>query len=225
MHDAALHGPLGHRLLDRPGAADRVDGPHVQSVPALDAFARAGHPEGRAEDRGFEIVHRDRIAAQQRMTIAVFNEPDHVVARARVYERGSDHPEDPAAAHFFQAQQLRQDAVVHRPLARHFRRHKSEFVGTVGAAEKTLDMYEDPVGAILRRSDRDLVALAYAARLGDHQVVGKRGRRQALGSFTYVGRFVVEKKPSGRTPSAGAGVNRASGAPDNGGAVKLGGRY
>ena len=191
VHDAALHGPLGHRLLDRPGAADRVDGPHVQSVPALDAFARAGHPEGRAEDRGFEIVHRDRIAAQQRMTIAVFNEPDHVVARARVHERGSDHPEDPAAAHFFQAQQLRQDAVVHRPLARHFRRHKSEFVGTVGAAEKTLDMYEDPVGAILRRSDRDLVALAYAARLGDHQVVAARLHDHA-----------VHARQAGTTPSA-----------------------
>src|SRR5438445_7798632 len=36
---------------------------------------------------------------------------------------------------------------------------------------------------------------------------------------------VVEKKPSGRTPSAGAGANRASGALANGDAPTLGGRY
>jgi hypothetical protein len=33
----------------------------------------------------------------------------------------------------------------------------------------------------------------------------------------YVGRLDVEKKPSGKTPSAGSGANRASGAPANGG--------
>jgi hypothetical protein len=37
-----------------------------------------------------------------------------------------------------------------------------------------------------------------------------------------VGRFEVEKKPSGRTPSAGNGSNRASGAPANGGFEKSG---
>jgi len=41
---------------------------------------------------------------------------------------------------------------------------------------------------------------------------GYRGSRHSAPIFTYVGRFVVEKKPSGRTPSAGAGVKRASGA-------------
>src|SRR5438445_13278899 len=54
---------------------------------------------------------------------------------------------------------------------------------------------------------------------------GHRGRRHAPPTFRYVGRLVVEKKPSGRTPSAGAGSKRASGAWDNGGASKLGGRY
>jgi hypothetical protein len=39
---------------------------------------------------------------------------------------------------------------------------------------------------------------------------------------TYVGRFVVEKKFSGSTPSAGAGTNRASGALANAGALKSG---
>src|SRR5712692_4032249 len=54
---------------------------------------------------------------------------------------------------------------------------------------------------------------------------GHRGRRQAPPTFRYVGRLVVEKKPSGRTPSAGAGSKRASGASDSGGASKVGGRY
>ena len=108
-----------------------------------------------------------------------------------MHERGSDHPEDPAAAHLLHAEQFREHAVVHRPLARHFRRHKSEFVGTVGAAEKTLDVHEDPFGAVLRRSDRDLVALAHAARLGDHQVVAARLHDHA-----------VHARQAGTTPSA-----------------------
>src|SRR5439155_11428650 len=54
---------------------------------------------------------------------------------------------------------------------------------------------------------------------------GRRGRDHAPAALTYVGRLVVEKKPSGRTPSAGAGSKRASGAPESGGASKLGGRY
>src|ERR1041385_9255035 len=54
---------------------------------------------------------------------------------------------------------------------------------------------------------------------------GSRGRRHAPAVLTYVGRLVVEKKPSGRTPSAGAGSKRASGAPASGGASKSGGRY
>src|SRR5437899_8600844 len=54
---------------------------------------------------------------------------------------------------------------------------------------------------------------------------GRRGRDHAPAALTYVGRLVVEKKPSGRTPSAGAGSKRASGATLSGGASKLGGRY
>src|SRR6266705_7022018 len=54
---------------------------------------------------------------------------------------------------------------------------------------------------------------------------GRRGRDHAPAALTYVGRLVVEKNPSGRTPSAGAGSKRASGALEKGGASKLGGRY
>src|SRR5947209_18803535 len=53
---------------------------------------------------------------------------------------------------------------------------------------------------------------------------GRRGRRHEAPVCTYVGRFVVEKNPSGRTPSAGAGSKRASRAPARGGASEFGGR-
>src|SRR6185312_14633209 len=49
------------------------------------------------------------------------------------------------------------------------------------------------------------------------------GMRHAPATRTYVGRFVVEKKFSGSTPSAGAGTNVASGAWASSGAVKSGG--
>ncbi len=52
---------------------------------------------------------------------------------------------------------------------------------------------------------------------------GSRGASHCPFTRTKVGRFVVEKKPSGRTPSAGAGANRASGKLGNGGWVKSGG--
>src|SRR6185437_3549754 len=52
---------------------------------------------------------------------------------------------------------------------------------------------------------------------------GSLGATQRPWIRTNVGRFVVEKKPSGRTPSAGAASNRASGAPANRGCEKSGG--
>src|SRR5258707_15782095 len=54
---------------------------------------------------------------------------------------------------------------------------------------------------------------------------GSRGRDHTPAALTYVGKLVVEKKPSGSTPSMGAGAKRASGAPASGDASKLVGRY
>ena len=52
---------------------------------------------------------------------------------------------------------------------------------------------------------------------------GSLGSSQAPSIFTYVGRFVVLKNPSGKTPSAGAGANRALGAALSAGAERSGG--
>src|SRR5688572_13467078 len=51
---------------------------------------------------------------------------------------------------------------------------------------------------------------------------GSRGIRHFPRTFTYVGRFVVEKNSSGSTPSEGAGVKRASGAERRAAASKSG---
>src|SRR2546422_7142826 len=85
------------------------------------------------------------------------------------------------------------------------------------APTATLSPFRTRRGSVVTRSSPVVCTITQSIR-------GRRGRRQPLGSFTYVGRFVVGKKPSGRTPSAGAGVNRASGAPPNRGAGKVGGR-
>ena len=54
------------------------------------------------------------------------------------------------------------------------------------------------------------------ARLARHRPLARSIR-------TYVGRLVVEKKPSGSTPSAGAGDERRVGSAANSGVVKSGG--
>ena len=51
---------------------------------------------------------------------------------------------------------------------------------------------------------------------------GSRGIFHAPSIFTYVGRLVVEKNPSGNTPSAGAGRKRAFGAWANRGELTSG---
>ncbi len=134
VHDAGLGDALRDGLFDRAGTANRVDRPHVQAVPAFDAFAFARHPERRTEDRRFEIVHGDGISPEHRAHVAVLDEPDHVLARARMHQRGSDHPQNLAAAGFLFAEQLCEHAVIHRPLARHLGGHEAEFVGAVRPA-------------------------------------------------------------------------------------------
>src|SRR5881409_2053829 len=97
-------------------------------------------------------------------------------------------------------------------------------------------MHEDALAAVLFRADGDWLPLAHLARLRHHQVAGRVEHDDAVhpgqaGPTPGAGRLDVGrqvgggKKPSGRTPSAGAGSKRATGAPASGGASKLGGRY
>src|SRR6266511_400360 len=167
-------------------------------MPAFDTFTGARHPQGRAEDRRLQIVDGDGVAPEEHVDVAVFDEPDHVLARAGVYQRGTDDPEDLATALLLGPKQLRQHAVVHRSLARHFRRHETEFVRTVGAAEKALDVNEDPFGAVFRRPHGDLVALSDAPRLGDHQVVTGRVHDHAVHPWQAWTTPAARQFPGGR---------------------------
>src|SRR5215208_4900043 len=74
-----------------------------------------------------------------------------------------------------------------------------------------------------RRSRRGSMVSSPSARLTTTQSIrGREGASQRPSTCRYVGRLDVEKKPSGRTPSAGIGSKRAAGAPVNGGAEKSG---
>ena len=88
-----------------------------------------------------------------------------------MHQRRTDHPQDLAAALLLLAEQLREHAVVHGPLARHLRGHEAELVGAARPAEKPFDVHEDPFTAVFRRSDGDLVAAPHAPRLGRDEVV------------------------------------------------------
>ena len=64
--------------------------------------------------------------------------------------------------------------------------------------------------------------LARTVLADEHVSPGRRGQIVSPAQDFRVGRFEVEKKPSGRTPSAGSGWKVASGAPANGGRPKSG---
>src|SRR3989441_10615804 len=170
VHDPRRHDPPLYRPGDPTRPTDGVDGAHVERVPALDPLAAARHAQRGAEDGGLEVVHRDRIAAEQRAHVAVVDEPDQVVARPGVHQRGPHDPERLAAALLLLAQQLCQQAVVRRPLAGHLRLHEAELVGAVTAPEEALDVYVAALAPRLRRADGDRRALLHPARLGHHEV-------------------------------------------------------
>src|SRR5438876_995248 len=170
MHDPRAHETLPHGGRDPAGAPDLVDGTHVERMAAFDTLPRARHTERRPEDRGLEVVNRDGVATEERLHVAVLDEPDHVFARPRMYQSGAHHPDDLPAALLFLSQELRQDRVVHGSLARHFRLHEAELVGAVTAAEEAFGMHEDALAAILFRADGHGLPFAHPARLRRDQV-------------------------------------------------------
>src|SRR5688572_30501435 len=81
-----------------------------------------------------------------------------------------------------------------------------------------------PMATMSPRPSRrgSIVSSSSPRRTMTQSMRGRLGAIQRPPTLTYVGRFEVEKKPSGRTPSCGRGSNRASGAPANGGFEKSG---
>src|SRR5207245_483312 len=224
VHDPRRHDSPLHRPGDATGPTDGVDGAHVERVPALDPLAAARHAQRGAEDRGLEVVHCDGVAAEQRAHVAVADEPDQVFARPGVHQRGPHDPQSLAAALLLLAQQLRQQAVVRRPLAGHFRLHEAELVGAVTAAEEALDVYVDALAAVLRRADGDRRALLHPTRLGHHEVAVRveddhavhpgEPRWAPCTAHLDVGRKVRgRKKTVGKNPVGGCGLEASVGSP------------
>ena len=139
-------------------------------------------------------------------------------------ERRSRHPDRISAAIALIDENLRHQRVVDRLFARNLARHEPEFV-FVFLDWQNGRLHVDAFAAILRcfRPRSGLRASTRRPSLHPHFSVAVENRathpcaaRAASSTSpftrTYVGRFVVEKKFSGRTPSAGAGTNVASGA-------------
>src|SRR5207245_3097194 len=111
---------------------------------------------------------------------AVLDEPDHVLAGARMHERGPHDPDDPAAPLLLLSQQLGQHGVIDGPLARHLRLHEAKLVRAVAAAEEALGMHEDALAAVLFRAAGDRLPLAPISRFRFHKVAGRVARYDAV---------------------------------------------
>src|SRR3954465_1375837 len=147
-------------------------------------------------------------------------------------QRGPHDPDQITAPPLLLAYPRGQLLVIDRPLPAHLGGHEPELVGPMPAAEKSPGVDQNAFGAVLRLAHRHELALTKTPRLDSLQhgaalhhdaVHPGPGRRQPASVHPDIGRQLeVLKKPSGRTPSAGSGSHRASGAPAKGGWVKSG---
>ena len=160
-----LMRPDSHRALDRAGGAHPVDRPHVEAVAAFGGLPGVAHAERGAEDGGLDVVHGDRVPGQHRLHVAVPDEPLEVGPGPRVHQRRPDDPHQIAAAALLLAHPRRQLLVVDRPLPAHLGGHEAELVGPVRAAQETLGVDHDALGAVLRLAHGDQVAPLEPARL------------------------------------------------------------
>ena len=75
VHDAGFQPAALHRARDAARVVDRVDGAHVIAMAVLGLAAiRQADAERRAEQRGFDIVHAQRVAAQHRVDPVIADE-------------------------------------------------------------------------------------------------------------------------------------------------------
>jgi hypothetical protein len=239
VHDPVRDPPAPNELRDRAGLLHLVDRAHVEGVPARVAAAVGLHAERRAVQRRLDVVDADRVPREHRVREAVVDHPLHRLAAAGVDERRADHPQDVPALPAVFEEPLEDRVVVDRLLAADLGGHERERLGVrdVLLFREPAVPHEDALAPVLRRGDRDEIALLDEAELL-HLEPLRRGRPhevrvhpRALGhaplpaTFTYVGKLVVDMNPSGSVVSAGAGSNRHSGAFLSAGALKSGCLY
>jgi len=168
VHDAVTQ----HACLDGGGngscRGDRVDRPHVIAVAAADRPAAAVHAQRRARERLLDVVDGDGVAAEERVHVAVADEPGEDVTSARMQHRRADHPHDVSPTPALLAEDRRDPGVVHRLLAAHLRAHELELVIRGAArAEEAGGVHVDPFTAVLGRAQQNTLAGAHVPRLED----------------------------------------------------------
>jgi hypothetical protein len=100
-------------------------------------------------------MHRDGVAGENSLDIAILDEPLEVRAGAGVYQRGADYPHEVPSPSLLLAHPGRELLVIHRSLSAHFGGHETEFVDPVPSAQKAASIHHDALSAILRLAHSD----------------------------------------------------------------------
>jgi hypothetical protein len=112
-------------------------------------------------------------------TKPILDEPDHVVARARVHERRPRDPDRIPAAVALVHEDLRHQRVVDRLLARDLADHELELAVAPDLFHERGRVDVDPLPPVLRLADGDLISLPHAPPLThpQHAIRSEHERR------------------------------------------------
>src|SRR3954469_15709251 len=127
-------------------------------MPALGGLAGVAHSQGGAEDGRLDVVHRNRVARQDRLHVTIPNEPFEVGSSARMHQRRAHDPDEITTPSLLFSNPGSQLLVIDRPLTAHFRGHEAELVSPMPSAQKTLGRDHEALGFFLRLSHGDELA-------------------------------------------------------------------
>ncbi len=169
MHDPILDHALLYRAGNGSCRSHLVDRAHVEAVAARRRLAGSGHSKGRSEYRSLDVMHRHGVSREERRHETVFDEPDHVRARARMYQCRPRYPDGVAAPIAFFDEDVRHQRVVNRLLSRHLARHELELAFFV--AEEGAGVNVDAFASVFRAADCHQVAFFQLAPFPDPELV------------------------------------------------------
>ncbi len=128
-------------------------------------------PQGGAEDRALQVVGRQRVAGQQGVAVALFDQRGHRLARIVVESHGRAEDPDDVAVVALVTQQVVQGVVIAREgeLAG-AARVEGELIVARGGVEEAVGVDEDPFLRVLRPADDHPIAAARRAGHGHGQL-------------------------------------------------------
>jgi hypothetical protein len=110
-------------------------------------------------------MHRHGISGEDRLNVAVANEPLEIRSRPGMDQSRPDNPHQISAPPLFLTDPGSQLLVIDRPLAADFGGHEAEFVGAMYTTQEALRVDNDPVGTVLCLAHRDQVTPLESAGL------------------------------------------------------------